>query len=65
MIPKPMIQIGLVFLLASWFLLVERQNVWEKILLLFFAAVIYFSFRLMTGSTMDQALEPIRYIVSR
>ncbi len=58
MIPRPMIILGIILLLASWFLLIERQNFWEKIGIIFGVAFIYVSFRLMTGSNMDQVLLP-------
>ena len=58
MIPRPMIILGIILLLASWFLLVERQNFWEKIGIIVGIVVIYVSFRLMTGSNVDQILLP-------
>lgn len=65
MVPKPMIIIGIVLLLGSWFLLVERQSFWEKIMIIAVIAVIYFSFQIMTGSTFEQAFAPIKYLFSR
>ena len=59
MIPRPMIVLGIVLLLASWFLLVERQNFWEKIGIIIGITVIYVSFRFMTGSNLDEILLPI------
>jgi len=59
MIPRPLIILGIVLLLASWFLLVERQNFWEKIGLIIGITFIYVSFRLMTGSNVAEILLPI------
>jgi len=59
MIPQPLIILGIILLLGSWFLLVERQSFLEKIVIILGVAVIYVSFRLMIGTSLNQILTPL------
>ncbi|MCB9771878.1 MAG: hypothetical protein H6754_04955 [Candidatus Omnitrophica bacterium] len=63
MIPKPVILIVFALLLASWFLIVERQNFWEKIFILIGIAVVYAGFRVMTGTHIDQIFTPVQHFL--
>ena len=49
----------IILLLVSWFLIVERQSVFEKIFIILSIAVVYAAYRVLTGATPDQIFTPI------
>lgn len=52
MFPKSLIIISVLFLLAAWFFLVEKQSFWEKLLILIVGAILYIAFRIFSGSSL-------------
>ena len=48
-----------ILLLVSWFIIGESRSFGEKIALLVLAVVIYVSFRMITGASLDDILAPL------
>ena len=60
MFPKSLIIISIVFLLAAWFFLVEKQSFWEKLFILIVLAILYVAFRIFSGASLWQIYFPIK-----
>jgi len=57
--PKQLILILLIVLVCAWFFIVERQSVFEKIFIIVGLAVIYATYRVLTGVPTSQIFIPI------
>ena len=56
---KQLIIIGILLTLGAWFLLGEKRSVFEKISLIIVIIFVYVAYRLMSGSTLQQILQPL------
>ena len=65
MFPKTLITVSIVILLGAWFLLVERQNFWEKFFIVVAVSLFYLGFRIITGSSLAQVTFDIQQFLVR
>lgn len=57
--PKSLIIILMVMSLGAWFFVVERQSFGEKIFIILCLLVVFATYRVLTGASMDQIFTPI------
>jgi hypothetical protein len=60
-IPRPLVLIGIILLLGSWFVLVDRdrQSTREKIFLILAIIAIFATYRVMVGVPVNAIFTPI------
>lgn len=60
-IPRPLVLIGIILLLGSWFVLVDRdrQSTSEKIFLILAVVAIFATYRVMIGVPVSDIFTPI------
>lgn len=60
-IPRPLVFIGIILLLGSWFVLVDRdrQSTREKIFLILAVVAIFATYRVMIGVPVNDIFTPI------
>ncbi len=59
MMPKKLVFLLIGLVLGTWFLMGGRKSVGEKVGLLIGLVIVYVTFRLLTGSTLDEIIAPL------